>query len=102
MRTVLHPRSWYLKLVIGGYYFGSVDQERYSIQRHARKINGRVFGKHTANENLVLLYSSFIAINYRLAPQYPFPCAIQDTLAACEHHELALRSHGLTSREIYT
>jgi acetyl esterase/lipase len=50
----------------GGYYFGSVDQERYSIQRHARKINGRVF-----------------AINYRLAPQYPFPCALQDLIAAC-------------------
>jgi acetyl esterase/lipase len=49
----------------GGYYFGSVDQERYSIQRHARKINGRVF-----------------AINYRLAPQYPFPCALQDIIAA--------------------
>lgn len=49
----------------GGYYFGSVDQERYAIQRFARKINGRV-----------------LAINYRLAPQYPFPCAIQDALAA--------------------
>ncbi|KIM40342.1 hypothetical protein M413DRAFT_177504 [Hebeloma cylindrosporum] len=49
----------------GGYYFGSVDQERYSIQRFARKINGRVF-----------------AINYRLAPQYPFPCALQDAIAA--------------------
>lgn len=49
----------------GGYFFGSVDQERYSIQRHARKINGRVF-----------------AINYRLAPQYPFPCALHDILAA--------------------
>ncbi|KAF7968620.1 hypothetical protein HWV62_30015 [Athelia sp. TMB] len=49
----------------GGYYFGSVDQERYCIQRMARKMNGRVF-----------------AINYRLAPQYPFPCAIQDAVAA--------------------
>ncbi|KAI0317105.1 hypothetical protein OF83DRAFT_1172261 [Amylostereum chailletii] len=49
----------------GGYYFGSVDQERYSIQRFARKIHGRVF-----------------AVNYRLAPQYPFPCAIQDALAS--------------------
>ncbi|KIK95764.1 hypothetical protein PAXRUDRAFT_826684 [Paxillus rubicundulus Ve08.2h10] len=49
----------------GGYYFGSIDQERHSIQRHARKINGRVF-----------------AINYRLAPQYPFPCALQDLVAA--------------------
>ena len=29
---------------IGGYYFGSVDQERYAIQRFARKVNGRVFG----------------------------------------------------------
>ncbi|KAF9026049.1 alpha/beta-hydrolase [Hymenopellis radicata] len=49
----------------GGYFMGSVDQERYSIQRHARKINGRVF-----------------AVNYRLAPQYPFPCALQDVLAS--------------------
>ncbi|KAJ3982298.1 hypothetical protein F5890DRAFT_1416004 [Lentinula detonsa] len=58
MRCILYAHG-------GGYYFGSVDQERYSIQRYARKINGRVF-----------------AINYRLAPQYPFPCAIQDLLAA--------------------
>ncbi|KAH9020637.1 alpha/beta-hydrolase [Lactarius pseudohatsudake] len=49
----------------GGYYFGSVDQERYTIQRLARKIRGRV-----------------LAVNYRLAPQYPFPCAIQDLVAA--------------------
>ncbi|KAF9464961.1 hypothetical protein BDZ94DRAFT_1254956 [Collybia nuda] len=58
MRCILYSHG-------GGYYFGSVDQERYSIQRHARKINGRVF-----------------AVNYRLAPQYPFPCALQDLLAA--------------------
>ncbi|KIK71239.1 hypothetical protein GYMLUDRAFT_235590 [Collybiopsis luxurians FD-317 M1] len=58
MRCILYAHG-------GGYYFGSVDQERYSIQRLARKINGRVF-----------------AINYRLAPQYPFPCAIHDLLAA--------------------
>ncbi|KAG6815607.1 hypothetical protein H0H87_012987 [Tephrocybe sp. NHM501043] len=37
MRCILYSHG-------GGYYFGSVDQERYSIQRHARKINGRVFG----------------------------------------------------------
>ncbi|PFH52167.1 hypothetical protein AMATHDRAFT_140737 [Amanita thiersii Skay4041] len=59
MRCILYIHG------VGGYYFGSVDQERYSIQRHARKINGRVF-----------------AVNYRLAPQYPFPCALQDVLAA--------------------
>ncbi|KIP11336.1 hypothetical protein PHLGIDRAFT_21763 [Phlebiopsis gigantea 11061_1 CR5-6] len=58
MRCILYTHG-------GGYYFGSVDQERYAIQRFARKINGRVF-----------------AINYRLAPQYPFPCALQDVLAA--------------------
>ncbi|KAG6332273.1 hypothetical protein ID866_6813 [Astraeus odoratus] len=49
----------------GGYFFGSIDQERYCMQRHARKIGGRVF-----------------AINYRLAPQYPFPCGLHDLLAA--------------------
>ncbi|KAJ3807769.1 hypothetical protein F5876DRAFT_47433 [Lentinula aff. lateritia] len=58
MRCILYAHG-------GGYYFGSVDQERYSIQRYARKINGRVF-----------------AMNYRLAPQYPFPCAIQDLVAS--------------------
>ncbi|KAI0090740.1 hypothetical protein BDY19DRAFT_1035200 [Irpex rosettiformis] len=58
MRCILYTHG-------GGYYFGSVDQERYAIQRFARKINGRVF-----------------AINYRLAPQYPFPCALQDIIAA--------------------
>ncbi|KAG8768394.1 hypothetical protein FRC12_005594 [Ceratobasidium sp. 428] len=49
----------------GGYYFGSVDQQRYCIQRYARKMGGRV-----------------LAVNYRLAPQYPFPCALHDCLAA--------------------
>ncbi|CCL99228.1 uncharacterized protein FIBRA_01243 [Fibroporia radiculosa] len=58
MRCILYAHG-------GGYYFGSIDQERYSLERYARKINGRVF-----------------AINYRLAPQYPFPCALQDFLAA--------------------
>ncbi|KAG7442589.1 alpha/beta-hydrolase [Guyanagaster necrorhizus] len=55
----------FLYLHGGGYYVGSLDQERSSIHQHAQLINGRVF-----------------AINYRLAPQYPFPCAIQDALAA--------------------
>ncbi|KAH9889491.1 hypothetical protein C8Q73DRAFT_707875 [Cubamyces lactineus] len=58
MRCILYAHG-------GGYYFGSIDQERYCMQRLARKINGRVF-----------------TINYRLAPQYPFPCAIQDFIAA--------------------
>ncbi|TDL16124.1 alpha/beta-hydrolase [Rickenella mellea] len=58
MRCILYAHG-------GGYYFGSVDQERYCMQRFARKINGRLLG-----------------VSYRLAPQYPFPCAIQDLLAA--------------------
>lgn len=49
----------------GGYYFGTVDGGRSALERYAEKIQGRVF-----------------AVDYRLAPQYPFPCAIQDVLAA--------------------
>ncbi|OOQ88173.1 lipase/esterase family protein [Penicillium brasilianum] len=49
----------------GAYFFGSVDTHRYMLQRHARKLNGRVF-----------------APNYRLAPQFPFPCGLQDCMAA--------------------
>lgn len=49
----------------GAYYFGSVDEHRYQIQRHARKLGGRAF-----------------AANYRLSPQFPAPCGIHDNLAA--------------------
>ncbi|KAJ2892006.1 AB hydrolase superfamily [Zalerion maritima] len=49
----------------GAYYFGSVDEHRYQLQRHARKLRARVF-----------------APEYRLAPQFPFPCGLQDCLAA--------------------
>lgn len=52
----------------GGYYFGSVDEHRYQMQRHARKLKARV-----------------LAPRYRLAPQFPFPCGIQDCLAAYLH-----------------
>ena len=47
----------------GAYYFGSVDEHRYQIQRHARKIKARV-----------------LAPRYRLAPQFPFPCGLHDCL----------------------
>ena len=30
----------------GGYYFGSIDQERYIMQRYGRKMSGRVFGPY--------------------------------------------------------
>ncbi|RKF74939.1 AB hydrolase superfamily protein C4A8.06c [Golovinomyces cichoracearum] len=49
----------------GAYYFGSVDEHRYQIQRHAQKLEARVF-----------------APKYRLAPQFPFPCGLYDCLAA--------------------
>lgn len=52
----------------GAYFFGSVDEHRYQIQRHARKLKARV-----------------IAPRYRLAPQFPFPCGLQDCLATYLH-----------------
>ena len=45
----------------GAYYFGSVDEHRYQLQRHARKLKARI-----------------IAPKYRLAPQFPFPCGLHD------------------------
>lgn len=48
----------------GAYYFGSVDEHRYQIQRYARKLKARA-----------------LAPRYRLAPQFPFPCGLQDCLA---------------------
>ena len=29
----------------GAYFFGSVDEHRYQMQRHARKLNARVFAR---------------------------------------------------------
>ncbi|KAM6523588.1 hypothetical protein FSOLCH5_004205 [Fusarium solani] len=52
----------------GAYYFGSVDEHRYQMQRHARKLKARVF-----------------APRYRLSPQFPFPCGLHDCLAAYLH-----------------
>ncbi|KAJ7683981.1 hypothetical protein B0H17DRAFT_1169866 [Mycena rosella] len=49
----------------GGYFWGSINTHRYQLIRYARKIKGRVF-----------------AVNYRKAPQYPWPCPLQDVLAA--------------------
>ncbi|KAJ7129477.1 Alpha/Beta hydrolase protein [Mycena epipterygia] len=49
----------------GGYFWGSINTHRYQLIRYARKIKGRVF-----------------AVNYRKAPQYPWPCPLQDVLAS--------------------
>lgn len=48
----------------GAYYFGSVDEHRYQMQRHARKLRAQV-----------------LSPRYRLAPQFPFPCGLLDCLA---------------------
>ncbi|UZJ52784.1 hypothetical protein CBS101457_002104 [Exobasidium rhododendri] len=48
----------------GGYYFGSTSTHRLMVTRFARKIGGRAF-----------------AVAYRLSPQYPWPCPVQDILA---------------------
>ena len=60
----------------GAYFFGSVDEHRYQIQRHARKLGAKVF-----------------APRYRLAPQFPFPCGLLDCLAA---YLYLLSIHGPT------
>ncbi|TRM68106.1 hypothetical protein BD626DRAFT_480802 [Schizophyllum amplum] len=49
----------------GGYFWGSINTHRYQIIRYARKFKGRAF-----------------AVNYRKAPQYPWPCPVHDVLAA--------------------
>ncbi|KAL1899360.1 hypothetical protein Cpir12675_001476 [Ceratocystis pirilliformis] len=59
------PRRVMFYLHGGAYYFGGVNEHRYQLQRHARKLKARVF-----------------APEYRLAPQFPFPCGLQDALAA--------------------
>lgn len=57
----------------GAYYFGSVDEHRYQMQRHARKLKARV-----------------LAPRYRLAPQFPFPCGLQDCEFSPQLHASSL------------
>src|ERR1700710_283264 len=38
---------------------------------------------HSNYLDVLIVVEQNIAVNYRLAPQYPFPCALQDLLAAC-------------------
>jgi len=58
-------RRIFLYIHGGAYFFGGVDEHRYQIQRHARKLQARV-----------------LAPRYRLAPQFPFPCGLHDCIAS--------------------
>ncbi|OSC99002.1 alpha/beta-hydrolase [Trametes coccinea BRFM310] len=49
----------------GAFFWGSINTHRYQVIRYARKMHGRAF-----------------TVNYRKAPQYPWPCPLQDVLAA--------------------
>ncbi|GAA5976479.1 hypothetical protein JCM11641_001316 [Rhodosporidiobolus odoratus] len=59
------PEKVLLYLHGGAHFFSSLETHRYQIQRHARKLGARAF-----------------APSQRLAPQYPFPCALHDALAS--------------------
>ena len=65
MRKELDGRRIMLYVHGGAYFFGSTDEHRYQMQRHARKLKARV-----------------LAPRYRLAPQFPFPCGLHDCLSA--------------------
>ncbi|KZT29342.1 alpha/beta-hydrolase [Neolentinus lepideus HHB14362 ss-1] len=60
-----HLDSVMLYVPGGGYFFGSINTHRYQIIRYARKMHGRAF-----------------VVNYRKAPQYPWPCPLHDVLAS--------------------
>src|ERR1700691_2066385 len=49
----------------GGYVVGSINTHRAMVSRIARASNGRA-----------------LAIDYRLAPEHPFPAAVEDTISA--------------------
>ncbi|RAH67243.1 lipase/esterase family protein [Aspergillus aculeatinus CBS 121060] len=74
-----HPSQKRIMLYIhgGAYFFGSLDTHRYQMQRHARKLKGRVFARVHPRIKLIPCLAK-----YRLAPQFPFPCGMQDSLAA--------------------
>jgi monoterpene epsilon-lactone hydrolase len=52
----------------GGYVIGSLDSHRHSVSEIGRAAGARM-----------------LALDYRLAPEYPFPAPIEDTLAGYRH-----------------
>lgn len=63
----------------GGYVIGSLDSHR-----HVAVEIGRVAGART------------LAVEYRLAPEHPFPAAVEDSVAAYRH----LLANGFAARDI--
>jgi acetyl esterase/lipase len=60
----------------GGGFFGSINTHRYALWRLARKTSGRVFGEFVLKlPRRIKPLTPPAAVSYRLAPQYPFPCA---------------------------
>lgn len=45
-------------LFLGAYFFGSVDEHRYQLQRHARKLQARVFARKDIRMRMSLLEST--------------------------------------------
>lgn len=42
-------------LFLGAYFFGSVDEHRYQLQRHARKLQAKVFARKDISASMYLL-----------------------------------------------
>jgi acetyl esterase/lipase len=64
------------------YYWGSINTHRYTIWRYARKMHGRCFAVNYRSELRSPSHQFPWLTCYAEAPQYPFPCAIQDCLSA--------------------
>lgn len=62
-----------------------------------------MFGEHAHVFDRSRTSDTGVAINYRLAPQYPFPCALQDLVAACTRYLLHMSAftHALSSTDLF-
>jgi acetyl esterase/lipase len=84
----------------GAHFFSSLETHRYQVQRHARKLNARAFAVRRSFPPPSLPSKAEPLLHpqpaYRLSPQYGFPCALHDCLAAY----LYLLDEGYASHQI--
>ncbi|HET8996960.1 MAG TPA: alpha/beta hydrolase [Acetobacteraceae bacterium] len=73
------PASAVLYVHGGGYVIGSLDSHRHLVSELGRAAGARV-----------------LALDYRLAPEHPFPAAVEDTVAGYRH----LLSSGIAPQRI--